>query len=264
MEKTIGDRMKRYEMEEAGRRMMPRLPIMARLDGRAFHTFTRGLERPYDGRFSLCMIETMKHLVSKFNADLGYTQSDEITLYWRNADPQAEMMFDGRFQKWHSLLSASASVRFYKMIQLNLFVKGSSDPEFDCRVWQLPTEQEAYCAFLWREDDATRNSLQMAAQKHYSQKELHKKGSAQLHDLLHAKEINWNEYPAFFKRGTYARRVVFERMLSEKELAVIPIANRPTGPVKRSEVRCLDLPPLLSRNSLAEVLTWDQNREPLE
>jgi len=210
------------------------------------------------------MIETMKHLVSKFGADLGYTQSDEITLYWRNDDTKAEMMFDGRYQKWHSLLAASASVRFFKEVFLTLAAKTTADPEFDCRVWQLPTEQEAYHAFLWREDDATRNSLQMAAQKHYSAKELHKKGHAQLHDLLHAKEINWNNYPAFFKRGTYARRMVFEKLLSEAELARIPARNRPTGPVTRSEVRCLDLPPLLTVGSLAPVLNWTEVRESLE
>jgi tRNA(His) 5'-end guanylyltransferase len=269
MEKTLGDRMKRYEMEEAGRRLMPRLPIMARLDGRAFHTLTRGMDRPFDRQFSLSMIETMKHLVDAFSVSLAYTQSDEITLMWTNDDPFSEMPFDGRQQKLVSLLAAEASVAFNHAILNNMRsgIKGRR-PTLDCRVWQVPNLQEAYHCFLWREDDATRNSLQMAAQSVYSAKELHKKGRAELHDMLYAKGINWNDYPAFFKRGTYAKRISVHTCLTEEELAKIPAKYREEKRmtmVTRTPIICLEMPPLLSYGSLDQILGGPVfGRDPLE
>jgi tRNA(His) guanylyltransferase len=249
-EKTLGDRMKRYELEEAGRRMMPNLPIMARLDGRAFHTFTRGLERPYSLPFTRCMVSTAAALVEKYHADLAYTQSDEISLFWLNNDPFKEMPFDGRYQKWTSLLASTASVAFNRACDVSLPSKTHLDPEFDCRVWQLPNLMEVYNCFVWREDDATRNSLQMAAQSHYSQQQLHKTASPQLHDLLHAKGINWNDYPAFFKRGTYIARRKYQRDLTPFELDSIPEDKRPNGPITRSGIFVLDAQPVREYKSL--------------
>jgi tRNA(His) 5'-end guanylyltransferase len=243
-ERTLGDRMKRYEMEEAGRRFMPLLPIMARLDGRAFHTFTRGLPRPYSAEFSKCMIRTTCQLVDKFNASLGYTQSDEISLLWFNNDRVAEMAFDGRYHKWVSLLASCATRQFGKSVDKYLPEKSHLDPEFDCRVWQLPNLSEVYNAFMWREDDATRNSLQLAAQSLYSHKQLHRKGGAELHDMLHAKGVNWNDYPSFFKRGTYVRRKQYEKTLTSEELKRMPVKHRATGPVIRSAIFPLDVPPI--------------------
>jgi tRNA(His) guanylyltransferase len=247
---TLGDRMKRYEMEEAGRRMMPNLPIMARLDGAAFHTFTKGLERPYSKKLSQCMVATARKLVDKYQADLAYTQSDEISLFWLNNDPFTPMLFDGRQQKWISRLAATASVAFNRACDSLLPEKAHLDPEFDCRVWQLPNLFEVYNAFLWREDDATSNSLQMAAQSRYSQKELHKAASPKLHDLLHAKGINWNNYPAFFKRGTYVARRKYERDLTAAELENIPEAHRPNGPITRTGIFALDAQPVQAYKSI--------------
>jgi tRNA(His) guanylyltransferase len=240
--------MKRYELEEAGRRMIPNLPIMARLDGRAFHTFTHGLSRPYSPEFTRCMVETAAVLVDEFGADLAYTQSDEISLFWKNDNPFTPMQFDGRFQKWVSLLAAEASVAFNLSVRDHLPQKAPTRKKrakLDCRVWQLPNMFEVYNVFLWREDDATRNSLQMAAQSHYSQKELH---------LLHAKGINWNDFPAFFKRGTYVARRKYERELTPAELDNIPEDRRPTGPILRSGIFVLDAQPIQSYKSIVPFL----------
>jgi tRNA(His) guanylyltransferase len=247
---TLGNRIKRYEMEEAGRRMMPNLPIMARLDGAAFHTFTKGMERPYALNLTRCMIATARKLVEKYNADLAYTQSDEISLFWLNNDPFVPMLFDGRQQKWISRLAATASVAFNRACDVLLPTKANLDPEFDCRVWQFPNLDEVYNGFVWREDDATRNSLQMAAQSHYSQKELHKAASPKLHDLLYAKGINWNDYPAFFKRGTYIARRKYERVMTAAELDNIPEDRRPTGPITRSGIFMLDAKPIREYKSI--------------
>lgn len=249
----LGDRMKRYEMEEAGRRLMPNLPIMARLDGRAFHSFTAGMERPFSRKFSNCMVETAAALVEVFHADLAYTQSDEISLMWRNDDPFREMPFDGRFQKWTSLLSAEASVAFYQAMLKHIPEKADGRrgrPTLDCRVWQLPNMVEVYNTFVWREDDATRNSLQMAAQAHYSHHELHGVASPGLHDLLYSKGINWDEYPAFFKRGTYLARRPYQRYLTDEELSRIPEEKRPVGPILRTGTFVLDAAPIRQYKSI--------------
>ncbi|QBQ74714.1 tRNA synthase [Burkholderia phage BcepSauron] len=241
----MGNQMKAFEAQETGREFMPETYIVARLDGRAFHTFTRGLERPYSKRFSRCMLTTAAALVEDFHADLAYTQSDEITLMW---EPRAQenLPFAGRIFKFNSLLAARASVAFLRAVAQEIPEKAHLNPLFDCRAFATPNEEVAFSQFLWREIDATRNSLMMLAQAHYSHKELHGKGSAAQHDLLHARGINWNDEPAFFKRGTYLRRLNYMRTLSDAELARIPVAKRPDGPVIRSNVFPLAVPPVAS------------------
>ena len=81
----LGDRCKGYEAADAGRRAVRGQPLIARLDGRAFHTFTRDLKRPYEHGMSIAMIETARYLLDEMNALVGYTQSDEITLAWYEA-----------------------------------------------------------------------------------------------------------------------------------------------------------------------------------
>lgn len=246
--------MKFYESAETQRALMPMIPIMARLDGRAFHTFTKGLNRPYSLPFSRCMLVTAAKLVEKYHADLAYTQSDEISLFWKNDDPLTEMSFGGRVHKWTSLLASTASVAFNRECAIHLPEKDHLAPEFDCRVWQVPNLTEVYNAFLWREDDATRNSLQMAAQAHYSHKELHKANSAKLHELLYAKGINWNDYPDFFKRGAYLVRRSYQKTLTAEELARIPKDKRTEGPVTRTGIFILDAEPIRQYKSIIPFL----------
>lgn len=241
---AMGDRQKAYEQREAGYTLMPGLPVLVRLDGRAFHTFTRGMKRPYDERLSRAMIETTKYMVEATHASIGYCQSDEISLAFPNRDLAAKMMFDARAQKLCSVLAAEATGEFRDIVRATMPEKFRSKPVFDARVWSVPTLDVAAEHFLWREADATRNSLTMAAHAFYSHKELHKVGYAGKHEMLHAKGINWNDYPAFFKRGTYVRREKVEKYLSEDELARIPANRRPTGPVVRSVVTELDMPPI--------------------
>jgi tRNA(His) 5'-end guanylyltransferase len=251
---AMGDRHKAFESLETMRRLMPGLPVVVRLDGRAFHTFTRGLQRPYDARLSRSMIETAKYLVEQTHADIGYTQSDEISLGFSFTDPCAEMPFKGRVQKICSLFAAMATARFNQLIVQEIPEKANKLPLFDAHVFQYPTLGLATECFVWREADATRNSLTMAAHAYYSQKELHKAGYAKKHEMLFAKGINWNDYPAFFKRGTYVRRETIFKELTQQELARIPEGRRPTGPVMRSQVMELEMPPILEVANAAEVL----------
>lgn len=223
---------------------MPGLPLLARLDGRAFHTFTRDLKRPYEPGMSAAMIETARYLVQESSALVGYTQSDEITLAWYVGSDGA-YAFDGRFQKVASVLAGMASAKFCQLLAAHLPQKSAETPHFDCRVWQVPTLDDAAEVFVWREDDATKNSVTMAANAHYDERELSGKSTAAKHELLHAKGVNWNDYPSFFKRGTYLARRSIERELSDEELAAIPEIHRPASRrVIRAGVVELDLPPI--------------------
>jgi tRNA(His) guanylyltransferase len=253
----LGDRCKAFELAEAGRRAMRGLPLLARLDGRAFHTFTRGMQRPYEQGMSIAMIETTRYLVQEMCALVGYTQSDEITLAWyESTQSETDYAFDGRFQKLASVLAGMASARFCQMVALHLPAKASETPHFDCRVWQVPTLQDAADVFVWREDDATKNSVTMAASAYYTEAELDRKHSGDKQEMLWQKGINWNDYPTFFKRGTYLQRRAVERRLTDEERARIPEAHRPAADavVKRTSVTELELPPVRRIANLVEVL----------
>lgn len=252
---ALGDRCKALEMAEAGRCAEPGKPLLVRLDGRAFHSFARGLRRPYDERLSTCMMETAKALVDEFHSAVGYTQSDEITLAW-TLDGRAEFPFGGRFQKMCSVLAGFASTVFFRLVLEHLPEKRDATPCFDARAWNVPTIQDALDVFIWREDDAEKNSVQMAAQSIASHKQLHGKGRKDQLDLLTAAGIRWNDYPGFFKRGSYFRRVTRPRTLSEEERLRIPEAHRPpAGEVfLRSTVESLEIGPLLREADPSAVL----------
>ena len=100
----LGDRMKSYEQKEAGRRFMSLLPVCARIDGKGFSKFTKGLDRPYDRGMSEIMSKTMAYLTQETQASIGYTQSDEISLVWYSPNAKSQIFFDGRIQKMVSVL----------------------------------------------------------------------------------------------------------------------------------------------------------------
>ncbi len=249
MNDGLGDRMKEYERAEAGRRLMPLLPAIARLDGRAFHSFVRALERPYDKRLSDLMLDTATFLVRATNALIGYTQSDEITLAWVQEEYDSQVFFDGRVQKMVSMLSALCSAHFNRRLPAFLPAEFADRlPVFDARVWNVPTLEEAANTFLWRELDATKNSISMAARAYYDHAELHDKSGAEMQELLWKRGVNWNDYPAFFKRGTFIRRQTVRRAFTAPELDSLPpkhaARSNPELVVERSECVPLDLPPL--------------------
>lgn len=258
MSDDLGDRMKLYEGIEAGRRLMPLLPILARIDGRAFHSFTRGMARPYAPGFSKAMIETTACLVRLTNACMGYTQSDEITLAWHSTNIKSQVWFDGRIHKMVSQLAAHATLIFNGEIGRTMPVYADRDPTFDARVWNVPNRTEGANVFLWREWDATKNSISMAADAFYSHAELHGKNGGQKLDMLMAKGVNWNDYPPFFKRGTYVQRRATSKPFTAAELDSLPpkheARTNPELVVERSEVRVIELPPLASLGNREAVI----------
>ncbi len=250
--------MKAYEHAEAGRRLMPLVPAVARLDGKGFSKFTKGLTRPYDPRLSQLMVDMTIELVAQTNACIGYTQSDEITLIWFSDDPKRQIYFDGRIHKLVSVLAATASVFFNTHLAAKIPEKAGTCPVFDCRLFSLPNRREAANVLLWRERDATRNSLSMAARAHYSHNKLHQQGHQQMHDLLMAKGINWNDYPAFFKRGTYVQSKTVLRPFTPEELEVLPprheARTNPQLQIERRVVAPIDMPPFSRVTNRVEVV----------
>ena len=228
--------------------MMPMIPVLARVDGRAFSRFTKGLERPYDQRMIDAMVETTKYLVEETNARCGYTQSDEISLVWLSEHPDSEMFFGGKMSKMVSVIGSLATLAFNRLLNRHLPAYAHKMPVFDNRVWEVPVEYEAANYFIWREQDATRNSVSMAARCFYSHKELHGKSSSEMQEMLFQKGKNWNDYPRHFKRGTYVRRRNIERNLTPEELADLPpkhhARQNPNLVVKRSLIVVEDFQPL--------------------
>lgn len=245
---TLGDRMKAFEAVEAERRFMPLLPVYARIDGRSFSRFTQGLGRPFDEGFSAAMVETTARLLADTHARIGYTQSDEISLVWLQERYDSEIFFDGRVQKMASVLAGIATARFHLACRAHPALAERVErmaPHFDCRVFPLPNRTEAANAFLWRERDATKNAVSMAARAYHSHRELHGRPAAQMQEMLFAKGINFNDYPAWFKRGTFLRRAVVRRPLTDEEIARIPERHRPArgAQVERTAIVKLDMPP---------------------
>lgn len=254
----LGDRMKAYEAQETARRFLPGLPIYARIDGRGFSRFTRGMQRPYDARMSGAMVRATKELVEETHAAIGYVQSDEISLVWIPAE-NGQGWFDGKIMKMSSVLAGLASAAFIRSLFLEFSLEEAlhlmnATPHFDARVISMPSEMEAANMLLWRNMDATKNAISMAASHYYSHKDLQGKSGSDKQEMLWQKGINFNDYPFFFKRGTFVRRETVETMLSQEELLAIPERHRPTGPVIRSVVKDFDLPPLSKVQNLAGVL----------
>lgn len=258
MNDPLGDRMKMYELAEAGRRLMPLLPIVARVDGRSFHSFTNGLKRPFDPTITEGMIETATALVEETGACMAYTQSDEISLAWHQTDISSQIWFDGRISKMTSQLGAIATLHFYRFVLRKMSFYAFKLPTFDARVWQVPNRTEGANVFVWREWDATKNSLSMAASTYYSHNELHGKNGAEKHDMLHAKGINWNDYPVSFKRGTYIQRRKVSKPFTAEEIEQLPpLHHARTNPdlvIERTRVMVLDMPPIASVANREEVI----------
>ena len=242
---------------------MSRIPVIARLDGKGFSKFTKGLKRPYDERLSNLMIETTKYLVKETNANCGYTQSDEITLMWYSDSHESKIYFDGRLFKMISDLAAMCSVYFNRHLSEYIPEKSHLMPRFDARVYNVPTLDEAVNSFLWREKDATKNSITMAASEYYSHKFLEGKNGSDKQELLFQKGINWNDYPSFFKRGTYVQRKRILSKFSQSEIDNLPLKHNarrdPNVMIERWVIDDSKLPPIFAIQNKVDVIVFGKD-----
>lgn len=223
---SLGDRMKRYE-NVAKTRLVRRMPVIIRLDGKAFHTFTRGFVRPFDSILMQTMDDTMKYLCENIQGCvLGYKQSDEISLVLIDYQTlTTDAWFDYNVEKMCSIAASMATLAFNRFFIDNAMAaqqffdtEGSIDglmkfdysvyerkfntALFDARVFNVPKEEVANC-LIWRQQDATRNSIQLAGQSQFSHRELDGKSCNQIQDMLFCeKGINWNDFRTPCKRGT--------------------------------------------------------------
>lgn len=209
---SLGDRMKAYEAVPK-LFLMKRTPVIMRLDGKAFHTFTKKLldtkTTPYSNVMHECMAFAMYQLVKRIQGCvLGYTQSDEITLLLRDYDTlETQAWYDYNIEKMVSVSATIAANAFnykFKTFQPQHYLEDYA--EFDSRVHNIPREEVAN-NFIWRQQDASRNSVQMLGHYHFSQSSMHGLNNPAVQDkLMLEKGINWNDQPIWAKRGSCAGR----------------------------------------------------------
>ena len=229
---TLGDRMKNNYENISRYYLTRRMPVIIRIDGKAFHTFTRGFKKPFDDIFVKTMQDTMKYLCENIQGCvLGYTQSDEISLVLVDyAELTTDAWFGNNLQKMCSVSASMATLAFNKAFTRNiskqskrlytehleekdasyiesLEIAMNKGAMFDSRVFTIPKEE--VCNYmLWRQQDATRNSIQSVGQANFSQKELHGKSCNNIQDMLMIqKGINWNDYSTTLKRGSCCIKV---------------------------------------------------------
>lgn len=198
MKDDIGDRMKDL-YESRTRYMLPRRTFtIIRLDGKAFHSYTRGLKEPFDDQLMTDMDETAKFLCSGIQgAKFAYVQSDEISILLTDFDKiETDAWFDGCIQKMCSVSASMATGEFNR-----LRPSWGRLAFFDSRVFTIPYQTEVENYFIWRQQDCTRNSITAVAQSLYSHKELEGKNGDQKQEMVFQKGINWNDYAPKYKRG---------------------------------------------------------------
>jgi tRNA(His) 5'-end guanylyltransferase len=207
---SLGDRMKEYESVSKNH-LVRRMPVIIRIDGKAFHTFTKRFKGSFDDTMHFLMTGTTKLLCDNVqNAVIGYTQSDEISILlndWKTLE--TDQWFGGGVQKITSVAASMATGYFNALYRTHVNFEDmtmneilSSTAFFDARVFNIPKEDVANY-FIWRQQDASRNSVQMLGREYFSHKQLHKKSNSEIQDMLMLEHgVNWNDMDTWKKRGT--------------------------------------------------------------
>ena len=227
---ALGDRMKQNYENITRNYLTRRIPVIIRLDGKAFHTFTKGMRKPFDDVMTKTMQDTMKYLCEHIQGCvLGYTQSDEITLVLTDyATIKTDAWYGYNIQKMASVAASMATLAFNAAYSQNISqwarkAKGEIKTEeeraraadlfavytsrenkalFDARVFSVPKDEVCNC-LIWRQQDATRNSVEAVGQAFFSQRELHKKNQSDIQEMLWSRfGVNWNSFPTENKRGS--------------------------------------------------------------
>jgi len=194
---SLGDRMKLYE-NVPRIYLTPRMPTILRIDGKSFHAYTRGFEKPWDRQLIKGFVAAASALLEEIQGSkIAYCQSDEISILINDYEKfNTSSWFDKNVQKMCSVSASIATAAFNQFMYNNL-----KTARFDSRCFVLPRE-EVVNYFHWRQRDAVRNSISGLAQKHFSHKQLHKKNTKQMQEMLfQEKRINWNHCHTLEKRG---------------------------------------------------------------
>lgn len=218
MDKTsLGDRMKDYEACTQST-LLRRTPVIIRVDGKAFHTFTKRFDTtkdPFNDIMHAAMTHTAQAMMQFMqNTQIAYTQSDEISILLRDWDNhETQQWFGGKLQKMASV-SAAMATGYFNFFLRKQIPEGEINhvcdithyvgavPLFDSRVFQVPKE-EVTNYFIWRQQDASRNSIQMLGRHYFSHKEMNGKNVGDVQDMLMGQHgVNWNDIDTWKKRGT--------------------------------------------------------------
>lgn len=234
---ALGDRMKAYE-NESRIYLERKTPVIIRVDGKAFHTFTRGFEKPFDDILEKAMKDTMIYLCENIQgAVLGYTQSDEITIVLIDyQEENSDAWFGYNLQKMASVAASMATLRFNKVFPSFLFKWAVSVEEwddrfrtqyetyskamkkgamFDARAFSLPKFEVVNC-LIWRQLDAIRNSIQAIGQSQFSHRELQGLNCDEIKEkLISEKSLNWEEYSDYHRHGVCCVKVEKEFINNE-------------------------------------------------
>lgn len=205
MSDSLGDRVKRYE-RAYNHTLTPRMPVVIRVDGRAFHTLTSGMQKPFDPTLMEVMVHTARDTAREMQGfKLGYVQSDECTFVLTDFDQfDTQGWFGYELNKVVSL-SASLFTAHFASNWPTLVETVGRVATFDARAFNVP-DDDVPNVFIWRQRDWERNSLQMLARHHFSHRELHGKGRREMHDMLHGIGVNWAELSDRQKNGTWILR----------------------------------------------------------
>jgi tRNA(His) 5'-end guanylyltransferase len=225
MKDELGDRMKDFYEDRTRYKLARRTNTIIRIDGKAFHTYTKGLERPFDLGLMEDMNKTTEYLCQNIQgAKFGYVQSDEISILITDYDDiSTHAWFDGNLQKMSSVAASLATAKFNQLRMARacfddvikedapIYKDDIEDFKlamFDARVFQIPYHEEVFNYFIWRQQDASRNSISSVAQANFSTKELNGKKTSDMQDMLMLeKGINWNDFSPREKRGSLIRKV---------------------------------------------------------
>jgi tRNA(His) 5'-end guanylyltransferase len=200
---TIGERMKINYERANSYYLSRRIPVILRLDGKCFHTFTRGCQRPFDIDLGMSIINTAREMVEEIQgAKFAYTQSDEISILITDYDAlETSAWFDYNIQKMCSVSASMCTAMF------SSYYSGKKGAMFDARVFNVPKE-EVVNYFIWRQKDWIRNSVQMVAQSEFSPKLLHGIDNSGMKLMLLEKGIDWNDFDPMWKYGNIAHKLI--------------------------------------------------------
>ena len=223
--RPLSERLKTYEAVTTETRLIEKLPIYARIDMRAGHTWCRGLQKPFDRRYVAAMQKATAYVVEKTGAAMGMTQSDEASFVWLD---DTKIPFGTRLFKLQSVLASMFTSAFIVDAGRNGLAPriAKALPSFDCRVLNLPNLEEAANMVMWRSMDSVKNSITLLALEHFSNKQIHGKNGEEKIRMLAEKGVDYYAVPENLRFGSFFRRETYEKTLTPAELAKIPEKQR--------------------------------------
>lgn len=244
----LADRMKSYENKD---RVDTSLPIIVRLDGKNFSSFTRDLEKPFDSRLMEVFRASSKEFLEQTQGNLIYHQSDEISLYFKDG-----ILFDGKIQKLTSVFSSILTNIF--STHLDFYLPNKKRAVFDCRVFNLPNIDEVANYFYWREEDCFKNAVSAISYKYFSKNSLLNVNTKQKIEKLSNLGVNIYSYSRYCLQGSYFHKIEKEIKYTKEELDQLPIKHEarinPELTVKRKIVEEFSIPRLKYCNNKKSAL----------